>query len=167
MCYHQLMATYTDTQKAEAVTLYLEHGTAEASKHTGISGRSITRWANATGLVSQDRQKTDQAREQLARRNAERREHVKTLLLEKAEDLLGRMDQPHIDFKGGKAEQVTYPIATSGDVKNYAVAVAVLIDKYRLESGEATGRVETVELAAAESRIDQEIERLSSQLENG
>ncbi len=159
------MATYTDAKREEAKTLYLEHGATETSRRLGIPRRTISNWT--AGLAQAKDKQTQAARDHLATLNAERRENIKTLLLEKAEDLLGRMDEPHVDFKGKDAGQVTYPIATSSDVKNYAVAVAVLIDKYRLESGEATGRVETIDLAAAESRIDQEIERLSSQLENG
>ncbi len=157
------MAKYTDDQRRKAVNLYIKHGTAEAARRTGISGRTITRWAKAAD-VSQDRTKTDAARQQLARRNAERRERIKTLLLEKIEDLLGRMNKPHIDFKGKNAQQVTYPVATSGDVKNYAVSVAVLIDKYRLEMGESTSRAE-ITFEQAEDRLDEEFAELVERYE--
>ncbi len=154
---------YTDDQRRKAVNLYIQHGTAEAARQTGISGRTVTRWAKAAD-VSQDRTKTDAARQELARKNAERRERIKTSLLTKIEDLLGRMDLPHIDFKGKDAQQVTYPTATSGDVKNYAVSVAVLIDKYRLEMGESTSRAE-ITFEQAESRLDKEFEKLVEEYE--
>ncbi len=153
------MAKYTDTQRREAVDLYIEHGTAEAARRSGISTRSIKRWAKDSDVVAQARDKTGQAREELARLNVERRERIKTLLLEKIEDLLGRMNLPHIDFKGKDARQVTYPTATSGDVKNYAVSVAVLIDKYRLEMGESTSRAE-ITFEQAEDRLDEEFAEL-------
>jgi len=160
------MAAYTAAQKTKAVDLYLKHGTAEAARQTGISGRTITRWAKTSGVVSQDREKTETARQELARRNAERRERIRSLILEKAEDILHRMDEPHADFKvvDKGIEKVVWDSARSGDVKNYALSLAILIDKYRLEMGEATGRTETIDLAAAESRIDQEIERLSAEI---
>ncbi len=158
------MAKYTDAQRRKAINLYIEHGTAEASRRSGISTRSIKRWAKDSDVVAQARDKTGQAREELARVNAERRERIKTMLLEKIEDLLGRMNLPHVDFKGKDARQITYPTATSGDVKNYAVSVAVLIDKYRLEMGESTSRAE-ITFEQAESRLDEEFAGLVEQFE--
>ena len=63
-------------------------------------------------------------------------------LLERAADLLERMDEPHVEFKGKDADQVTYPMAPAAAVQNYATSAAILIDKFRLEMGEATGRQE-------------------------
>ena len=53
------------------------------------------------------------------------------------------MDAPHIEFKGKDAISVEYPIAPAGAVQNYATSVGILIDKYRLEVGEATNRSES------------------------
>lgn len=47
------------------------------------------------------------------------------------------------------------------DRRDLMMTAAIGIDKVRLEEGKATGRVESVELAAAESRVDEEIRRLS------
>lgn len=160
-----MMAKYSDTQKREAVNLYIQHGTTKASQQSGVPKRTLLRWAKDSDVVAQARDKTDTARTELARVNAERRERIKTTLLEKIEDLLGRMDVPHVDFKGKDAQMVTYPVATSGDVKNYAVSVAVLIDKYRLEMGEATGRTE-ISVSQAESVLDAEIMRLANEHAN-
>ena len=157
---------YTDEQKQEAVNLYIDVGTAEAARQTGVTARTINNWAQQAGAtVSQERDKTEAAREALAAKNANRREHIRHLILEKAEDLLGRMDEPHADFKvvDKRIEQVEWVKARSGDVKNYAVAFAVLIDKYRLEMGETTNRTE-ISVADAESVMDAEIRRLSEQL---
>ncbi len=157
------MAKYTDTQRRKAINLYIQHGTAEAARRTSISGRTITRWAKAAD-VSQDRDKTETARAELARLNAERRERIKSSLLEKIEDLIGRMNLPHVDFKGKDAQMVTYPTATSGDVKNYSVSVGILIDKYRLEMGESTSRAE-ITFEQAETRLDEEFAELVEQFE--
>ena len=59
---------------------------------------------------------------------------------------------------------VTYPIATSGDVKNYSVSIGILIDKYRLEMGESTSRAE-ITFEQAETRLDKEFEELVKQFE--
>jgi hypothetical protein len=54
------------------------------------------------------------------------------------------MDAPHVDFKGKDAGSVTYPVAPAAAVQNYATSIGILLDKVRLEAGEATGRVETI-----------------------
>ncbi len=153
------MAKYTDTQRRKAVNLYIQHGTTKASKMSGVPKRTILYWAKNSDVVAHARDKTAVAVAESARLNVERRERIKTLLLEKIEDLLGRMNLPHIDFKGKDAQRVTYPVATSGDVKNYAVSVAVLIDKYRLEMGESTSRAE-ITFEQAEDRLDEEFAEL-------
>ncbi len=158
------MTKYTDRQRAEAINLYIAVGTTKASEQSGIPKRTLLRWVKDSDVVAQARDKTDIARVELARSNAERRERIKTLLLEKIEDLIGRMSLPHIDFKGKDAAKVTYPTATSGDVKNYAVSVAVLIDKYRLEMGESTSRAE-ITFEQAESRLDAEFAGLVEEFE--
>ena len=73
-------------------------------------------------------------------RQAEKREELRELLLDRAVELLHRLDDPHIDFRGKDARQVTFPKPGGMDSKNYATAAAILIDKYRLEMGEATAR---------------------------
>ncbi len=156
------MATYTDLQRQEAIDLYLKHGTAEAARQTGITGRSIVRWAKASGMSQDKAEQTEAAREALALKNAETRERIRVMILEKAEDILNRMDQPHIDYKaaGKDIHKVVWDTARSGDVKNYAVSFAVLLDKYRLEMGEVTGRVETVDVGTAVQVVTDEVARL-------
>jgi hypothetical protein len=68
--------------------------------------------------------------------------------MEKAVDLLDRMDAPLIDFVGKDGKAVEHPIAPAGAVRDYAVSVGILIDKYRLEVGEATTRSESRDLTA-------------------
>ncbi len=158
------MTKYTDTQRRKAVNLYIQHGTTKASQLSGVPKRTLLRWAKDDDVVAHARDKTAVAVAESARLNVERRERIKTLLLEKIEDLIGRMNLPHVDFKGKDAQQVTYPVATSGDVKNYAVSVAVLIDKYRLEMGESTSRAE-ITFEQAEDRLDEEFAELVERYE--
>jgi hypothetical protein len=162
------MPRYTAKQKAQAIQAWQKHGTAEASRQTGISTTSITRWVRADpDVVQTNAKQTEKARLELARRTRERREQVRALLMEKVLDLLERMDKEHVDFKAAGNSgpvQVTYPIATSGDVKNYAIAMAVLLDKYRLEAGESTDRVEHISPELAASVLDEEIADLLTQM---
>ena len=149
---------YTDAQKAEAVDLYVEVGTAEAARRVGTTTRTITRWASAAGVVSADRaKKVEHTVEGRDAANKDRRSRIRDKVLAKAEDLLDRMDEKHIDFRGKDNKKVTFPKATSGDVRNYAVSFGVLLDKYRLEMGEATEVVITGDMmdqAIIELRAD-------------
>lgn len=135
---------YTTQQRAEAVALADKHGPAEASRQTGIPRRTISSWRTTTAQASI--QKTKNARDTLKAQNETKREHLRQLLLDKA-----------VAF----AESLT-----PGDkaVRTDATALGILIDKYRLEMGEATGRTENVDLAQAESRIDAEIARLAEEM---
>lgn len=137
-------------KRAEGLRLYAELGLAEAHRRTGVGKSTLRRWAKLAGILVDDAERTRAATEASvavkAQVQAELREGLRIKLLEKAHDLLGRMDAPHVEFKGNHANQVEYPIAPAGAVKDYAIAFAVLLDKYRLEVGEATGRTETMSL---------------------
>lgn len=133
---------YTDEQKAEFVAIVREVGLAEAARRTGVSKTWLYELSRKAG-VNYDPAQTANATAEMQERRERLREEIRTKMLEKAHDLLGRMDKPHVEFKGKDADQVTYPIAPAGAVKDYAIAFAVLLDKYRLEVGEATGRTES------------------------
>lgn len=154
-----LAMKYTDEQKQEALNLYVEHGATEAAHLTSIPKRTLLRWATDAGMAQARAKKTEAARTQLARQQDARRLQLQNLLLEKAVDLIQRMDKPHIDFRG--KDEIEYPIATSGDVRNYATAAAILIDKFRLERGESTSRTE---VTSDDSDIDREVRRLVDEL---
>jgi transposase-like protein len=137
------MRTYSADEKATALNLYVSHGLAEAWRLTGIPKPTIATWAKAAGLRTFDTQKTEAATEAHVAHADELRARLRVQLLEKASDLLDRMDAMHVDFKGKDADAVTYPIAPASAVQNYATSVGILIDKYRLEVGEATTRSES------------------------
>ena len=136
------MSNYTDTQKAEAVDLYVEVGTAEAAEQVGVSGRTILRWAKDAGVVSQDRiQKTEAAREVLQATQAEQRQELRGLLLEAGIHHVRR----------------SVAADTGRDAQAFMIGAGIGIDKYRLEMGEATALVITGDMmdqAINEMRIE-------------
>lgn len=131
------MTNYTDEQRREAVDAYIEHGTAEASRRTGVSGRTIRRWAEDAGLSQARAEKTDAARKQLEAQYAERRANIRLMLLDATEAAL----RDAIESSRGRKDQMT--------------AAAIGIDKLRLEEGEATSRTATMN----ESEMDRELVR--------
>ena len=147
------MTSYTDTEKAEALNLYDEHGTAEASRRTGISGTSIKRWAAQAGRVVQtSTQKTATARAANA----------------------ARVQQAWGDFREGealsagaaasvvrKALLAAVENLSARDARELAVTYGILIDKAELLSGNATERIEHW----AESEVDAELRRLVTEME--
>ena len=137
------MNTYTDQQRAEALDLYLQHGTAETARRLNIPKRTVRHWANQAQLAAARSQALDEGGKILAKTHAVMREELRVLLLEKTVDLLERMDQPHTEYKaaGSDIHKLEHEHATSSDVKNYASSIKDLLDKYRLEMGEATSRV--------------------------
>lgn len=137
---------YTVEQKAAALAIYVEKGVAEAWRQTGIPKPTIASWARRGHVQTDAPAKIQQAIEAARDRHLKLREELRYRLLEKASDLLDRMDAEHVDFKGKDVEEVVYPIAPAAAVQNYATSVGILIDKYRLEMGEATGRTESVSL---------------------
>jgi hypothetical protein len=134
---------WSEEQKAEAIRLTAEHGLAHAWRVTGIPKPTIVRWCKDVGVERFHPEKTHAAVDALVARAAHVREQVRLELLEKVADLLERMDAPHTDFKGKNSDRVVYPIAPAAAVQNYATSIGILIDNYRLEVGEATGRTES------------------------
>jgi hypothetical protein len=136
---------YTDEQRT-AVLKRIGSGESlhAVSKDSGIPKASLSRWAQAVGLDGTSRTQTTRAGTEANRANAQARRtaNLETMIA-KIGDLLDRMDAPHKVFmalggKDGGVESFTYDRATSGDVRNYAVSVGVLVDKMRLEMGEPT-----------------------------
>lgn len=132
------MATFTDEQRAEAIRIYNENGATKAAETTGCSRQTIYTWIRAH--LSSDVEKSEEELHELDIYHQHLRLRAQHRILERIDDLFDRMDQPHIDFRGKDANQVTFPTAGSGDIKNYVTSIAILIDKYRLERGEATSR---------------------------
>lgn len=134
---------FTEQERNEAVAIVADKGLAAAWRETGIPKPTLVRWCKDAGVERFHPERTRAAVDALQQSAALAREQLRAELLERALDLLERMDEPHVDFKGKEASEVTYPIAPAAAVQNYATSAAILIDKYRLEMGEATGRQES------------------------
>lgn len=130
---------YTEAEKAAALEVLSDMSLSfyEVRDRTGIPVGTLHTWATAAGIQRSD-EKTNAASARRRLRLQAKREALAETFLDRAAELEARMDEPHIDFRGKDNDQVEFPQATSSDVKNYAVAVAVLIDKFRLEMGEPT-----------------------------
>lgn len=137
---------YSEEEKAAALALYQSVGLADAWRQTGIPKPTIASWARRGGLPHTDAASTTREATIAASARADQlRAELRLGLLEHAVDLLQRIDSPHVEFKNSAKEirEVVYPLPPAAAVQNYATSVAILIDKYRLEVGEATTRSES------------------------
>lgn len=167
---------YTDEQRSAAVALVAEKGLAEAWRETGIPKPTLAFWCDKAGVERTGGEKTRAAADATKARHELTRQQVRLDLIEKVADLLQRMDAEHVEFKGKDSDRVVYPIAPAGAVQNYATSVGILIDKYRLEMGEATGRTESRSLTddlddheqeALRDAIDRELARRQTESAEG
>jgi transposase-like protein len=129
--------TYTPEQKAEALRLYEKHGAGEAARRMQMPVQTVSSWARRAGIQTDAPAAMTAAIEMAQLSREQKREELKNRLLDKALDMLGRMDEPHIDYKGKDVVKVHWEKAPSGACQNYANAAGTLIDKFRLEMGEA------------------------------
>ena len=147
------MANYTEEDRANAVAVWKEHGTAEAERRTGITGRTITRWAKAAGEMSQDMtQKTSTARAHAAEKVA----------LQWGDYRSGEAAQA-----GAAAAHIRRQVIEASDEGNHlllrarSISYGILIDKAELLSGNATERIE----GWAESELDRDLKSLVNEME--
>lgn len=138
------MRTYSAAEREHAIALVAEHGLAHAWRESGIPKPTLVRWCKEAGVERFHPEQTRAALDVLQSRAAMTRETLRLMLLEKAVDLMERIDEPHVEFKGKDGAAVEYPMAPASAVQNYATSVAIFLDKYRLEVGESTGRTESV-----------------------
>jgi hypothetical protein len=129
--------SYTAVQREEALALALQKGNAQAARQLGIPRGTLQRWLAEAGLNNGGVSRRMEAAHEGSKLRRER-------LLERAMYALDRMDKPHVEVRGTTTVRV--PAATDAGVQALALAAAVLIDKYRLEVGEATTRGETRDL---------------------
>lgn len=148
--------TYTPEQKAEALELYATDGPTAVQERLGIAKATVSDWARANGIRTVRNERTAEAVEAARVDRELTREKLRDAMLAKALDLIGRMDEEHIDFRGKDAKRVTFPKPSASGCQSYATAAAILLDKVRLELGEVTGRTETV----ATDQLDREIEQM-------
>ena len=170
------MTTYTDTQKAQALNLYDEHGTAEAARRTGISPTSIKRWAAQAGrVVRTNAEKTTKAHaaaaERVQRAWGDYREgealgagaaatRMRSLAVDAAEGT--EATEEVYDEGTGRSRVVTTGAPPNARAaKDLSIAYGILIDKAELLSDRATSRIETW----AESDVDRALREAVTEME--
>ena len=154
--------TYSPEEREKALAACAESGPYQASKAEGApSYATLCRWCKETGIATLHKEKTAAAIAAREAYCAAKRAELKALLISNAVDLAQRMHEEHIDFKSaGPAGpvEVTFPKAPAQACQQYATAIGILLDKYRLESGEVTSRDEHRNIN--ESALDREIAAL-------
>ena len=147
------MPTYTDTQRDEAIQLYVDVGTAQAVRQTGISGTTIKRWAAQAGkTVQTNTQKTTTARAAATQRITIQWSDYRA---------------QEATAAGSAATRLRRQVVEASDAENAnllrarTIAYGVLIDKAELLSGQATERIEVW----AESEVDKELKEALALME--
>lgn len=139
---------YTPKEREEALAAFVAEGPTAAAKETGISVGTIKSWAKRAKLSAPAATATAAATAAAAARAEARRAELRGQLIEKAFEVLKRMSEGHIHpmvvsdgrEAGSHVEMVKLDLPTPAGVRDYAVTVGILIDKYRLEMGEDTDR---------------------------
>ena len=158
--------TYSQEEKAKALALCVEKGSYQASKQLGIPQGTLANWMVKADIASVAQQKMQKA--QLARetRIAAKRAALRERLLEEAAYCAEAIHNEHIDFKSAGKEgpvKVVFPVAPAAAVQNYATALGILLDKFRLESGEVTSRDERHVIA--QSEFDRKVQDLLADMD--
>lgn len=129
--------TYTDTERSDAVALYVEHGLAEAHRRTDVPKPTLRSWATKAGLdISELSARTAHKTAAASEATRRRWETLRTTMADRSGDLAARV----LDLVAEHLDQLTPE--TAADVKNLATAAGILIDKAQLLDGHATSRTE-------------------------
>lgn len=135
--------TYTPEQKAEALTLYAQHGSAEAARITGVAPGTIQSWAHRNGVATAC--------------NEQRQANVDALKTKWAERRLEMVDEIGTVAEQALAKAKAMVAAGKGrDAKDFATTMAILVDKAQLLGGDVTNRTESV----VSDQLDREIEAM-------
>lgn len=147
------MERYTDEQRQQVLTMWPEMGTAETERLTGVPARTILRYVNDAGLMTQDRQqKTADARAAAAE----------------------RVTNAWADFRasealaaGAAANRMRREALQASEQENHlllrarVVAYGIFIDKAELLSGQATQRIQVW----SESEVDRDLRAAMAEME--
>lgn len=123
--------TYDPAKRAEALEVYGTQGLAAAHEATGVPKSTLRDWARAEGLDTAALAGADA--ERTAAANVARESRCYALRLEARELFITRTLEAL-----ERMERAT----TGGEWFNFAKAAGTCLDKYRLEMGEATDRIE-------------------------
>ena len=134
--------SYSWDFKAEVLAVYEVDGPAAAARLYGVARNTVQTWARAAGISTSNETKraTEAA---LASLNA-RRLRIRDKLAERAEEMLDRMGESMTIYVGSGATPIPIEVErpSASVCKDLATTAAILVDKLRLEAGEATERSE-------------------------
>jgi transposase-like protein len=164
--------TYTDTQRAEALQLYLEHGPAEAARRTGIAEGTLKSWASRNGVapVATEQRSARVAGAQLSL--ADRKLQLASDLLDDAQRLRTQLFAATVERKalvvpqGAGAGSVVEIVDVELDQPHYSdqrqimTSIAIAVDKVQILTGQATEITEHRQVDA----VDDELRRLTAEL---
>lgn len=148
---------YTPQQRTEAVNAYTTHGTAEASRRTGIPPRTIRTWAKQAGATAATAAANQKNSPPAKAEEATRVIHAWGDYRER-EAMAAGAEAAH-------ARQTLRHHLDQGDTKaakDCGVIYGIMVDKAELLSGRATQRVE----AWATSELDRSLRELVDEMEN-
>jgi transposase-like protein len=161
------MSKYTDDFKAEILAVYVEDGPAATAKLYKVPRRTIQNWAKAAALgTSASSKKTTEA---ALISQAARRAIVRDLLIRRVQEMLERMDSPMRTWVGSGATPVEVEIErpSASACKDLATTAGILLDKFRLEAGEATERSEvTVTKVNREAAVEKLARKILDEAEH-
>lgn len=143
-----------------ARAIYEERGPTAAAEALECSKGTISAWARAGKWRTVRNEKTAAAVEARRTDLAKRREDMRDRLMDEIHETLDRLRQPQIAFVGQQGKQVEYPRPPAQDHFALVKSIGTLIDKFRLESGEATERTEQIN----QSEFDREVADLVKQV---
>lgn len=123
-----------------AIETARQQGVTAAAKAHGVGKGTISRWCSEQGVATVPNEQTAAMVEAARLKREAARETLKGKLLDKALDMLGRMDEEHKDYRGKDADAVYWDKAPASACQQFATAAAILIDKSQLLDGQATHR---------------------------
>jgi transposase-like protein len=121
---------YSDEQKREALDLFLEHGSSEAGRRTGIPAGTIAAWASRSGITGPPTPEVVNALAVQAASMAERKQAL-------ARDL-GTLAAKAVAKLAQRIE------ADDVNARDLVSALTAAVDRMQLLTGAATERVETL-----------------------
>lgn len=148
---------YLPEDKRTALELYERLGPDEASRRTGIPRATVCRWAQRAGLKAPvELQQQTLTAIQVSRKVV--KERLARKLLDIAEKELERLEKP-IEYHTASNQVLvswTAPMAP-GDRKQTLLTAAIAIDKSALLAGDATGRVEHLDIKELDAALNEAI----------
>lgn len=147
------MERYTEEQKQQVLTMWPELGTAETERLTGVEARTILRYVQAAGLMTDDRrQSTANAREAAAERVTNAWADFRAAEALSAGAAANRMRREALEASAERNHLL---------LRARVIAYGIFIDKAELLSGQATQRIQVW----AESEVDRDLRAAMAEME--